>query len=133
MKIKKKYKYLICDSIKAYNHFKKQIDNDQLLSSSPALLMHKEIKCRSLYKVWPAKKLKEFQTTIFDLNKKIFLNLSKIKKIRFEENIVTNIAINNFQKNLFKISSISNIKLNDPCLLIKHKSNDKSCQIMFLY
>ena len=81
MEIKKKYKYLICDSIKAYNHFKKQIDHEQLLSSSPALLMNKDIKCKSLYKVWSAKKLKKFQTTIFDLNKKIFFNLSKIKKI----------------------------------------------------
>ena len=126
MKIKKKYKYLICDSIKAYNYFKKQIDHDQLLSASPALLMHKDIKCESLYKEWPAKKIKKFQTTIFDLNKKIFLKLSKTKKISFEENIVTNIAINNFQKNIFKISCISNIKLNDSCLLIKHKSNNKS-------
>ena len=124
--MKRKYKYLICDSVKAYDYFKKKIHHDQLLSASPALLMHKDIKCKSLYKVWSVKKLKEFQTTIFDLNKKIFLNLNKIKKIRFEENIVTNIAINNFQKNIFKISSISNIKLNDSCLLIKHKSENKS-------
>ena len=31
MKIKKKYKYLICDSIKAYNHFKEKINYDHLL------------------------------------------------------------------------------------------------------
>ena len=34
MKIKKKYKYLICDSIKAYNHFKKQIDNINVSGSA---------------------------------------------------------------------------------------------------
>ncbi len=119
----KKYKYVLCDSIKAYNFYKKKIKYIHLLTASPALIKNNDIRAISIYKFWTTKKLRKFQESIFSHNQKVFSLLKKNKNINRYENLVTNLAINRFQKVIFKIACISNIKLNDKCLFIKHISN----------
>ena len=121
----KKYKYLLCDSVRAFNFFKNKVNYSILLSASPALLMNKNIKAESIYKFWVTDRLRKFQKSIFDHNREIYIALNKVKMISLEENIVTNLIVSNFQKTIFKIACISEIKKNDSCLIISHESKNK--------
>ena len=121
-----KYKYLICDSIKAYNYFRNKINYSKFLSSSPAIIFNKHIRSESVYKFWKRQSFKKFQKSINEHNKEIYYKLRLNKNISEEESIVANIAIHEFQKIIFKIACISNIKEKDTCLFISHKSSNPS-------
>ena len=121
-----KYKYLICDSLKAYNFFRKKINYSKFLSSSPSIIISKHVRSDSIYKFWKRRSFKKFQKSINEHNKEIYYKLRLNKNISEEERIVANFAIHELQKIIFKMACISNIKEKDTCLFISHNSSNPS-------
>ncbi len=121
-----KYRYLFCDSLEAYNFFKKKINYTTLITGAPSILFDKKTKCHSVYNSWNSRRIKEFQQSIFEHNYKIYLKLLKNKELSRIENLAVNLSVSNFQKILFKIGSIKNIKKKESCMFIKHIINKDS-------
>ncbi len=119
------YKYLLCDSIAAYNYIKNKVKYKYLITSSPAILNNKNISCTSIYKGWSYNKIKQFQENIFLHNLEIYKKINSIKNINKEENIVINLAVSNFQKKLLRFGLISFVRKKDSTLFIKHITNNK--------